>query len=100
MYSQQLKLQDYIEDVLRDINNSDIKVTADGSRVSMARAQINEIHKNDDGYVTVAVKDKGAWYQYHYKREELEENVDKLLSIKDINLYMSPNSFYKPSRII
>ncbi|GAA0790348.1 helix-turn-helix transcriptional regulator [Hathewaya limosa] len=100
MYSQQLKLQDYIEDVLRDINNSDIKVTADGSRVSMARAQINEIHKNDDGYVTVAVKDKGAWYQYHYKREELEENVDKLLSIKDINLYMSPNSFYKPSRRI
>src|SRR3712207_3852582 len=96
MRAHQLTLNDYITDVLTNLNN----VTADGTAINMAQSHIDILHKNDDGYITVAVKKENSWYQYHYKKEELKENIGKLLSIDDLNLYISPNSFYKPFRRI
>ncbi|MCD3218222.1 DNA-binding response regulator, partial [Clostridium botulinum C] len=100
MKAHQLTLNDYVTDVLTNLNNEDIKITADGTAVNMAQSHIDILHKEDDGYITVAVKKENSWYQYHYKKEELKENIGKLLSIDDLNLYISPNSFYKPLRRI
>ncbi|CAG7838730.1 hypothetical protein CLOHAE12215_00077 [Clostridium haemolyticum] len=100
MKAHQLTLNDYVTDVLTNLNNEDIKITADGTAINMAQSHIDILHKEDDGYITVAVKKENSWYQYHYKKEELKENIGKLLSIDDLNLYISPNSFYKPLRRI
>ncbi|MCD3218140.1 DNA-binding response regulator, partial [Clostridium botulinum C] len=100
MRAHQLTLNDYITDVLTNLKNENIEVTADGTAVTMAQSHIDILHKEDDGFITVAVKKENSWYQYHYKGEELRENIGKLLSIDDLNLYISPNSFYKPFRRI
>ncbi len=68
------------------------------NRSKQALKQLNLIHDNDDGFITVAVKDKGStWTQHHYKKEQLENNIFKLLGL-DIDTYMSINSFYVPKR--
>ncbi|KEI08518.1 replication protein [Clostridium novyi] len=100
MKAHQLTLNDHVTDVLTNLNNEDIKITADGTAVNMAQSHIDILHKEDDGYITVAVKKKNSWYQYHYKARELKKNIGKLLTIYDLNLYISPNSFYKPLRRI
>ena len=68
------------------------------NRSNQAIKQLNLIHSDDDGFITVAIKDKDhKWHQHHYKKEELEINIFKLLGF-DIDTYMSINSFYVPKR--
>lgn len=68
------------------------------NRNGQAIQQIDLIHEYDDGFITVAVKDKiDKWQQYHYKKQELENNIFKLLGL-NIDTYMSINSFYVPKR--
>jgi len=68
------------------------------NRHRQALKQLNLIHDGDDGFITVAVKDKyKKWTQHHYKKHELENNIFKLLGL-NIDTYMSINSFYVPKR--
>ncbi len=68
------------------------------NRNGQALKQLNLIHDGDDGFITVAVKDKeDKWLQYHYKKEQLEDNIFKLLGL-GLDSYMSVNSFYVPKR--
>lgn len=100
MYAQQLSIDDCIRNVIRNIDNADIEVTVDDYCVGQAAMQIRSLHEKDDGYVTIAIKRENNWYQHHYTGNELEKNIDKVLSIDGINIYLSPNSFYKPFRRI
>lgn len=56
----------------------------------------NMLHEADDGYITLAIKNK-KWQQYHFKKEELEQNLGKILSL-ETNTYASINSFWIPKR--
>ena len=60
--------------------------------------QINLIHENDDGYISIGVKNKktGVWNQWHYIKEELTEQVlSYFIEIGQKNdVYISHNSFY------
>lgn len=68
------------------------------SRSRQAVQQLKLVHDNDDGFITVAVKDiDNKWQQYHYKKEDLENNIFKILGF-NIDTYMSINSFYVPKR--
>lgn len=68
------------------------------SRSRQAIKQLKLVHGNDDGFITVAVKDiDNKWQQYHYKKENLENNIFKILGF-NIDTYMSINSFYVPKR--
>lgn len=63
--------------------------------------QIDLIHKNDDGFITIGIKNKlNNWHQWHYKKEELtEEVISYFIEIGQKNdVYISYNSFYKPVR--
>lgn len=54
-------------------------------------------HGQADGYITLATKSNYGFKQYHYKAEELEEQLSKWLG-EDV--YFSQNTFYKPQRKI
>lgn len=65
-----------------------------------AKNQINTLHTNADRYITIATIDKNKKYnQWHYKINELEENLEKIISL-NINTYISPNEFYKTQRAV
>ncbi|MCY6485498.1 DNA-binding response regulator [Clostridium aestuarii] len=100
MYAKQLNTDDYIKDIVRNLNTKYVEITADNCAVGQAVSYLKTLHSSDDGYITIAVKRENVWHQYHYKEDEIEKNIGKLLSIEDINLYVSPNSFYKPFRRI
>lgn len=101
MLAEKIAINDeYIKEVVRDLNNIDIDITASSESINDARVQINLLHKEDDGFVTIAVKQDNKWMQYHYKQNEINKNIGKILSIDGINIYLSPNSFYKPFRRI
>ena len=75
------------------------EIEIDEIYVQDALNNIEMLHKKDDGFVAVGQKINKSWNQYHYKVDELKENIAKLLSL-DGNLYMSPNSFFIPQRKI
>lgn len=100
MYAKGLNTYDYIKDIVTNLNTKKVKVTAENYAVGQASAYLKALHLKDDGYITVATKKENIWYQHHYKEGEIEKNIGKLLGINDINLYVSPNSFYKPFRKI
>ena len=75
------------------------EIEIDEIYVQDALKNIDMLHKKDDGFIAVAEKKDKVWSQYHYKTDELKENIAKLLSL-DGNLYMSPNSFFIPQRKI
>ena len=75
------------------------EIEIDEIYVQDALNNIEMLHENDDGFIAVAEKKNKVWSQYHYKTDELKENIVKLLSL-DGNLYMSPNSFFIPQRKI
>jgi predicted secreted protein len=60
---------------------------------------INAVHRDDDGYITIATKTSyGAWRQRHYHGvEELLDAVQETYSTKS-DIYVSVNSFYAPVR--
>lgn len=63
-----------------------------------AENQIKLLHSDADKFITVATIDKnGRYNQWHYTINELEENLEKLVSL-NLNTYISPNEFYIPKR--
>lgn len=54
-------------------------------------------HHNADGWITLAKKENGSFRQYHYKPEELAEQLSAWVG-EDV--YFSQNTFYKPFRMI
>ncbi|MGV3027025.1 DNA-binding response regulator [Clostridium thermobutyricum] len=64
--------------------------------------QINLIHENDDGFISIAVKNikTGSWNQWHYNKDELtEETLSYFIKTGEKNdIYISHNSFYIPIR--
>jgi len=85
---------------IKELNNIDIELIIPHEFILDATNQIDLLHCKDDGFITIAVKKKEKWVQYHYKVTELKANIGKVLSIEGANIYISPNSFYKPSRKI
>ncbi|MBZ9609938.1 DNA-binding response regulator [Clostridium estertheticum] len=91
---------DELSDLIRNLTIVPMEALVNSSQVSQAQMQIDLLHENDDGYITIASKKGSSWIQHHYKVDQLKENIDKLLRVDDANIYLSPNSFYKPMRRI
>ena len=70
----------------------------DRNSIDEGKEQLDLIHNNDDGFITMVIKDQGKWNQYHYKLEDLsQDTLNYFLSINK-DTYMSVNSFYAPIR--
>lgn len=67
--------------------------------IDIAKLNIKLLHRQQDGFITLAGKEDKAWVQHHYKYNELYENIEKALNLH-ANLYITPNSFWKPKRKI
>ena len=67
--------------------------------IDIAKLNIKLLHREQDGFITLAGKEDKAWVQHHYKYNELYENIEKALNLH-ANLYITPNSFWKPQRKI
>lgn len=67
--------------------------------IDIAKLHIELLHRQQDGFITLAGKEDKAWVQHHYKYNELYENIEKALNLH-ANLYITPNSFWKPQRKI
>lgn len=85
---------------IKNLESAEIDIEKDKKLIDAAVTQIDLIHRADDGFVTIAVKKDKTFIQYHYGVEVLKSNISKVLAIKDSNIYISPNSFYKPFRRI
>ncbi|MBU3130573.1 helix-turn-helix domain-containing protein [Clostridium tagluense] len=96
----QKKQIDELSELIRNLTIVPMEALVNSEQVSQAQMQIDLVHKHDDGYITIASKKGGNWIQHHYKVDELNENIQKLISVNDANIYLSPNSFYKPMRRI
>lgn len=88
-------------EIIKNLNTTEEYDTVSLSRSRQALKQLNLLHDKDDGFITIAVKDnkKNEWLQYHYKKEQLENNIFKILGL-NIDTYMSINSFYVPKRSV
>ncbi|MFT5875650.1 MAG: hypothetical protein ACI8WT_004644 [Clostridium sp.] len=91
---------DDLSEIIRNLTIVPVEDVVNSAEVSQAQMQINLLHGNDDGYITIALKKNNNWIQHHYKVDELKKNIGKIISIKNANIYLSPNSFYKPKRRI
>ncbi|RXI57055.1 response regulator transcription factor [Clostridium tetani] len=100
MLAKQLSLYDYMDSTLKNLTTCEVEIKAEEDNIQKAILHMDILHKDDDGYITIAIKKDNDWAQYHYKIEELKDNVGKVLSIDGVNIYLSPNSFYKPIRRI
>ena len=100
MLAKQLSLYDYMDSTLKNLTTCEVEIKAEEDNIQKATLHMDTLHKKDDGYITIAFKRNNDWAQYHYKIDELKDNVGKVLSIDGINVYLSPNSFYKPIRRI
>ncbi len=67
--------------------------------IDIAKLNIELLHRQQDGFITLAGKENTHWVQHHYKYNELYENIEKALNLH-ANLYITPNSFWKPQRKI
>ena len=54
---------------------------------------IDNLHSNSKGWITRSVIDKNGYKQWHYKYAELKD-----LDMSGENIYITPNTFYKPCR--
>ncbi len=91
---------DDLSEIIRNLAVVPVDDIVNSAQVSQAQMQIDLLHRNDDGYITIALKKGNTWKQHHYKVDELKENICKAIAIEDANIYLSPNSFYKPMRRI
>lgn len=87
-------------EVIRNLDHIDLEITVPETRLNDAKTQIDLLHRDDDGQITISVKDGTSWIQYHYKVEELKKYIGKVLNLSGVKVYISPNSFYKPFRKI
>ena len=77
-----------------------LDITVDNIYIRDAEDNIRLLHENDDGYICIAEKTMdNSWTQYHYFYEDIINNIGKALGNKS-NIYISPNSFYRPFRKI
>ena len=54
---------------------------------------IDNLHSNSKGWITRSVIDEKGYSQWHYKYAELKD-----LDMSSENIYITPNTFYKPCR--
>ena len=54
---------------------------------------IDNLHRNSKGWITRSVIDEKGYSQWHYKYAELKD-----LDMSGENIYITPNTFYKPCR--
>ena len=54
---------------------------------------IDNLHSNSKGWITRSVIDENGYSQWHYKYAELKD-----LDMSGENIYITPNTFYKPCR--
>ncbi|MGL5649384.1 MAG: hypothetical protein ACRDDY_16200 [Clostridium sp.] len=76
---------------LRNVNEKKISESID---------YIKSIHRNDDGFITIGVKDEeGNFYQWNYAETEIikEDAIQYFHSLR-LNTYASINSFFIPVR--
>ncbi|GKX68977.1 helix-turn-helix domain-containing protein [Inconstantimicrobium mannanitabidum] len=85
---------------LENRSKNELKLNGDEKIINMAITQLDLLHNKDDGFITIAVKKDNRFLQYHYKIQSLRANIGKVLSIEDVNIYVSPNSYFKPYRRI
>ncbi|MEG1059789.1 MAG: DNA-binding response regulator, partial [Clostridia bacterium] len=69
----------------------------DEINIDESKKHLNKLHGNSEGYITVATKNP-TYSQWHYKKDDLLERSEDI--IKDINSYVSQNTFYRPQRRI
>lgn len=77
----------------------DYGVQVSDTDIKGAVRNIELLHACDDGFISLAAKHEKDWSQFHYKVEELIQNIAKAISL-DANIYLSPNSFFRPIRKI
>lgn len=72
----------------------------DNKKIEESIIYINKIHRDDDGFITIGVKDKKeTFYQWCYSEDELmKKEVIQYLHTLKLNTYISINSFYIPVR--
>lgn len=56
---------------------------------------LDKLHSNSKGWITRSVIDEKGYSQWHYKYAELKD-----LDMSGENIYITPNTFYKPCRRI
>lgn len=77
--------------------NSNLAWKLDSTAYSAAGHQLFFQHGDADGYITLAKKQNGKFVQYHYRPEQLAEQLSNYMG-EDI--YYSQQTFYKPQRRI
>lgn len=88
-----------MESVVRNLREN-FDITIDKIYIKQAEDNIRLLHNKDDGFICIAEKNKDKlWAQYHYTYKDLIENIGKIISL-ETNVYISPNSFYRPFRRI
>ena len=75
----------------------EIKVSDE--HIKAAVKNIELLHLDDDGFIAIAAKEDKEWSQFHYKAEDLINNIAKAISL-EANVYITPNSFFRPFRKI
>lgn len=75
----------------------EIKVSDE--HIKAAVKNIELLHLGDDGFIAIAAKEDKEWSQFHYKVEDLLNNIAKAISL-EANVYITPNSFFRPFRKI
>ncbi len=69
----------------------------DEVNIDESRKHLTNLHKDSEGYITIASKNPN-YSQWHYKKEDLLQKSDEIIS--SINSYVSQNTFYRPQRRI
>ena len=81
LLAKQLSFYDYTDQILKNLVNCEVEINAEEDNIQKATLYMDTLHKEDDGFITIAFKMENDWAQYHYKIDELKENVGKGLSI-------------------
>ncbi|MDK2564263.1 hypothetical protein QOZ84_11940 [Romboutsia sedimentorum] len=69
----------------------------DEINIDESRKHLTNLHKDSEGYITIASKNPN-YSQWHYKKDDLLQRSDEIIS--NINTYVSQNTFYRPQRRI
>lgn len=87
--------------MINAIRNTDenYKINVTEYEINQAITNLRLLHRNDDGFITLASKNAKKWKQFHYKQDELINNIEQAIGI-EANIYVSPNSFFRPMRKI
>lgn len=72
----------------------------DDRKINQSINYLKSIHRNDDGFITIGIKDReGNFYQWNYSECEVtEKDVIQYFHSLKLNTYASINSFFIPVR--